>query len=544
MLTFLSTLGLLAVAAPEPDQRPESTLARTLAQWRRSYEKGRLDLAHVVQDDERGKRVYAKGLLPLHRPVTLTHGRALEYLLDKAAAEPTLGVAREVLQLAVVGLGKSEVPFRRAPFQVRALALASLARMNDTGVVDLIARTASGDRAAWKRTWSTHLQTAALRALGQSKRSVLRPMIERQLRTDEPALRQAAVEALFDLRRAPSLPALVAAMARETDATVAQLLVVTSGAILQSHHRDVDAVTTRAVLGAAIGLLGRTDWRTDLSVVDLLQHFRTVAAIPALIAVLERFEDPTWLSQPSKVSGVLRHRAHEVLQELASTLIPADRPTEWRAFWEREKNRLELAPPREPTTDRARTVSTGFFGIPVQGSRVVFVIDTSRSMEARDVQSAQTGNAPTRLEVAARELRRAVAALPPDAQFNVIAFSDEVRPWRDDLVRATSTHKAALSDRLRAMRPNGGTNLFGALVKALGLAGGRRTASEIDEVFVLSDGDPSSGEVTDTELILRLVRESNRFARVRIHTVFMGAGADSLFMRRLAEENGGRHSGL
>jgi hypothetical protein len=83
--------------------------------------------------------------------------------------------------------------------------------------------------------------------------------------------------------------------------------------------------------------------------------------------------------------------------------------------------------------------------------------------------------------------------------------------------------------------------------------------TEIDELFVLSDGAPNLGRLTVPREILRAVRRWNRTAQVRIHTVYVGdervekdfipPGApepppDRLkpeeFMRRLAEENHGR----
>ena len=62
-----------------------------------------------------------------------------------------------------------------------------------------------------------------------------------------------------------------------------------------------------------------------------------------------------------------------------------------------------------------------------------------------------------------------------------------------------------------------------------------------DTVYVLSDGAPSYGPVTDKDEIRRLVREANSLKRLTIHAVTFGDKNDTDFLRLLAEENGGRH---
>ena len=92
------------------------------------------------------------------------------------------------------------------------------------------------------------------------------------------------------------------------------------------------------------------------------------------------------------------------------------------------------------------------------------------------------------------------------------------------------------------IQAHGGTNVHDALVAALSLDGlrfGQEPASEVDEVFVLSDGQPTEGPVRDPGQILEIVRTANRYLHVRIHSVFTGDGAGSDFLRKLAEENDG-----
>ena len=67
-------------------------------------------------------------------------------------------------------------------------------------------------------------------------------------------------------------------------------------------------------------------------------------------------------------------------------------------------------------------------------------------------------------------------------------------------------------------------------------------ATKLRAIFLLSDGAPKrDGERLDVDPILEWVREANRFARIRLHTVgFEQAGSKMRkFMRRLAKQNHG-----
>ena len=92
------------------------------------------------------------------------------------------------------------------------------------------------------------------------------------------------------------------------------------------------------------------------------------------------------------------------------------------------------------------------------------------------------------------------------------------------------------------MRAGGGTNVFDALLHILegSQAGyGEMTVKKTDEVFVLSDGEPSVGQLINPTEILEAVREINNLRKIRINTVFAGNGEGLEFMKKLAGENGG-----
>ena len=166
--------------------------------------------------------------------------------------------------------------------------------------------------------------------------------------------------------------------------------------------------------------------------------------------------------------------------------------------------------------------------------------------------STKAGETTTKAKLVVDELRRIVMSLPDGSYFNVVVFSDGVRVWRPtrggqpELVRLTDeTRDDLLGSFLSSIEPRGPTNLYGALDTAIGFAGrglhDKHYALGFDTVYVLSDGAPSYGPVTDKDEIRRLVRETNRLKRLTIHCVTFGAQNDTDFLRLLAEENGGRH---
>ena len=58
---------------------------------------------------------------------------------------------------------------------------------------------------------------------------------------------------------------------------------------------------------------------------------------------------------------------------------------------------------------------------------------------------------------------------------------------------------------------------------------------------LLSDGQPTRGEITDPDQILAEVRRWNDLRRVKIHTVGVGNQHNEAFMRALAESSGGTY---
>ncbi|KAA3615148.1 MAG: VWA domain-containing protein [Planctomycetota bacterium] len=169
----------------------------------------------------------------------------------------------------------------------------------------------------------------------------------------------------------------------------------------------------------------------------------------------------------------------------------------------------------------------GYHGIPVPKGGVVFIVDTSGSMNERH----KPEKAESHYEFFSKMLSRTLEKLPEDAEFSILLFDDVARPWSRKLQKATPEAKENATAWLRRVNAFGGTNIYDALRTALRMKG-------VQTIFLLTDGEPSVG-LTSVPEILREVERINLERRIRIHTIAAGQ-AHAGFLAELAESNGGR----
>lgn len=542
---FAIGVALLVTVATAAAQDVDAGLARRLERWHSAWREGRLTLDRGAGVEAGlARRLYGDDVCREAPQVLSSHQAGLVELLARMVLTPDDESVDAMLALAASGLGDDRGTLGPQPDLVREEAHRALGRVTSSAGIERLRLAARGERDAF-RGWRAGFRLAALRALGTVRNGVVRLDVEAQLGAKDEFVRIAAAEALGTRSHAHSANALATALPRETTTPVAIAMLDALHAIVVANHGSLDARSSRDSLAAALASLGRFDWRCDLVVVELCRRIRSVRSIEPLIAVLERCADQRGVDDKLR-SGTLREAAHRALRELCGTLLAADRPEDWRAFWERERDSFAMPSPRE-ADDAAPRTSSGFFGIPVRGMRVLFVIDCSGSMDESlsvsrtEGTTTETAMLPTtRIAQAKVELWNAVQALPADARFGVVAFSDGVRRWGKPLVAATAQGRSALRDLLASLVAGGSTNLYGALDEALDITDtrwGQDVDAGIDELFVLSDGQPSSGELTDPAAILAAVARANRVRRVRIHSVALGGASE--FVRRLAEDNGG-----
>ncbi|MFH1747816.1 MAG: VIT domain-containing protein [Planctomycetota bacterium] len=159
----------------------------------------------------------------------------------------------------------------------------------------------------------------------------------------------------------------------------------------------------------------------------------------------------------------------------------------------------------------------------IQSKDVAFVIDTSGSMRGAKIDQAREA------------LKFCVSSLNDGDRFNIHAFSTEVRPFREELVRYTSDLRDAAVEYADKLQALGGTNINQALLAAL--ADDPREDERPYLIVFVTDGEPTI-DVTDPELILKNVKEHNS-RRVRFHVLGVGTQVNTHLLDKLAEMNRG-----
>ncbi|MDA1260424.1 MAG: HEAT repeat domain-containing protein, partial [Planctomycetota bacterium] len=168
-----------------------------------------------------------------------------------------------------------------------------------------------------------------------------------------------------------------------------------------------------------------------------------------------------------------------------------------------------------------------YHGIAVPRGGVVFILDISGSMEMNNVSKEQNF-----FEYFNEALIETLQRLDTDTDFNVIVFSDRVRVWKDTLMPGNAQNISEAIQFLRATRPGGPTNIYESLLGAFEFL-------ETQTIFLMTDGEPTVGPITETDAIVAEITHINRDRRIVINTIAAGQ-AKREFLEELASANGGQ----
>lgn len=283
-------------------------------------------------------------------------------------------------------------------------------------------------------------------------------------------------------------------------------------------------------LDVMLAALEHQDWSTRLLAVEGLANMRQAAAVGNLVERL------------AKEGGRLKKRVADALWRLTAQPFEEDED-KWARWWqtakkdfrvatEKELDKAEAARERRRLTQRT-TSKAKFFGIKVESHRVIFVLDVSGSMLESMYGRKVGGRGAARIDVAKNELTQAVENLDAGALFNIYAFSSGVERWLDQGIGTASVkdRQEALTwiERLGAA---GGTNLYDSVRQAF-------QDKDVDTIFILSDGEPTTGEVIDPHRIREDVARWNRHRGIKINTIAIGGNLEVL--EWLAKDAGGTY---
>ena len=295
--------------------------------------------------------------------------------------------------------------------------------------------------------------------------------------------------------------------------------------ILGSNQWELRVLVLRALevgpygdlAAAAARSLRHRIWQVRLSAAEALGRLRVATQIEALVSALER-----------EKHGRVKRALGDSLSSLTGQNM-SDYAELWRRWWDKEGGAVDVSPaprPRKRASGKKGGTKTvaNFYGIPVDSTRIIFVLDRSGSMKRIDRTDGLT-----RLERAKKELLRAIDGLPRTTVANVIFFGSGAAEWRSSLVPLNKSNRRAVRGFLARIDSRGGTNLYDAIAMAL-------ADKQVEAIYLLSDGQPTGRYHTTLEM-LREVGRINRVKRVQIHTIALGF--ESALMRKLAKQNGG-----
>ncbi len=286
----------------------------------------------------------------------------------------------------------------------------------------------------------------------------------------------------------------------------------------------------RSASPAAVAILQKlagipTPWPVAQAAALALRRHPSVRTIDALIDLL-------WSSKPG-----VRSAAHNSLVVVTGNRDLPEDPPGWVAWWREARDGFVLPGDRPPSPDVTTlpsepvTIPT-YYDIPIRGNRVIFCLDVSASMWGPKIEAAMA------------ELARAVQSLTTRNRFNVIFFNERPYVWRDELIPAYPYQKLECVTSFDDLETKKYTNIYDTLERALGFAGlGRYALADppgVDDVFILTDGEPNRGRYRDLKGILAGLAAVDPKKLVRIHAISIGDAPKEL-MAAIAAQQGGRH---
>jgi hypothetical protein len=338
---------------------------------------------------------------------------------------------------------------------------------------------------------------------------------ESALDDSNPAVRAAAVEALGLARASGRLDRIL------------ELSADTSVRVRQRIPEALVRLAPQRALALLRTMTSDPSWRVRASVARALGALHTRAAVEALIDLL------------GQESGRVREDALTELKRLVRQNFGLHVDA-WRRF-------LQTAPPdflntkgNENIEGLADPGSVVYYGLASLSNRFVLVTDLSGSMSARETLGARTPLVGTRLELTKLQIEALLDKVDKEVSINLMTFSDKAHVWRRSLLPMTPQGKAKAKAEVKSYRADGATNLFDALDTCFELAESsldvpRKEDGTPDTIFLLTDGEPSEGELRNTQLIIEYVTERNRDLQLRIHCIMLNTSSASHdFMSQLA----------
>lgn len=400
-------------------------------------------------------------------------------------------------------------------------------------------------------------------ALGYHHSSAAVPALVNALKDPDWEVRSAAALSLGMIKDKQSLDAVIEVLKSDKDER-------TRAGVCEALSLFGDPRTNEPLAAA----LKDAGWSVRVGALQALVSTKALAAIGDIIEMMDREKD-----------GRLKGDCWQALCKLTGKDLGFN-ASAWRDWWVVNKEKIIKGSNPEGGGGAAGGGAAGggggsgvsYHGVQTFSKKILFILDLSRSMLEScglKVSSGPDGRAytgTTKIAIAKEELLWTINKMDSTTKFTIMFYANFHKPnqstqflvkwWEEKLQEATSANKERAKRFIEKMNPSvppqviregdpdyeidmDMTNLWFALQEAFRIAGmgvnDKNYAPAVDTVFVLSDGLPTAGEVTDPGMIIRGVRAMNKLKKITIHTIVVGQDSkNSDFMRRLATENGGQ----
>jgi len=152
---------------------------------------------------------------------------------------------------------------------------------------------------------------------------------------------------------------------------------------------------------------------------------------------------------------------------------------------------------------------------------LTFVVDVSGSMRGQKMEQARAAG------------RQLLGSLGPQDRFRIVDFSTDVRTFASGFTPATRRNIENAQRYLDDLRPEGSTNISGALEEAFAVSG---DDERMPVVFFVTDGEPTVGERNADRIAALAARLRGR---ARVFTFGVGADVNSVLIEQLALDGRG-----
>lgn len=333
--------------------------------------------------------------------------------------------------------------------------------------------------------------------------------------------------------------------------------------VIETALKDRDARTIVAACDA-IGLGNRRELVPQL--VKMLKHRSEKVRIASLQALYQLREEDVvpevFKAFCAADNPRVRFEAWQTLERLTRQEHGLD-PNTWQDWWMEQKGEVAEGAPdpwgknfpnvRPPIVQPAR-----FFGIPVVGQRICFVLDTSGDMDnawridvnaerkkPKEERTPSFFTVKTRWQLVSAHVGRCLKELPPETEVAFVFYYNRVFVYPDSgkFMRNSEKNRKALLAHLKKVKRDGTTAMYEGLKRGWGFLKDGDAALNFkrgcDTILFTTDGRVTAGKLKDRADRLRdEIWRVASLRRLRIHTVGLH-NHDFELMKNIAKDTGG-----